>query len=92
MKIGNDITDYIPVPTMGEILQKEFMTPMKISADELAQKTKIPVSALQNILRDQLELTGDVSLELERYFGLSEGYLIDMQHDIAIRELKNQSQ
>ena len=44
--------DYIATPTMGEILQEEFMEPMNISAYKLAQERKTPG---RNIPRDLKE-------------------------------------
>ena len=37
------MTGYIDTPTIGEILQEEFMEPMDISAYKLAQEIHVPV-------------------------------------------------
>ena len=44
------MTGYIDTPTIGEILQEEFMEPMDISAYKLAQEIHVPVSRIQDIL------------------------------------------
>jgi len=44
------MSDYIPTPTMGEILREEFMEPMNLSAYRLAQEIHVPVSRIQAIL------------------------------------------
>ena len=41
------MSDYIPAPTMGEILREEFMEPMNLSAYRLAQEIHVPVSRIQ---------------------------------------------
>ena len=56
--------DYIATPTMGEILQEEFMEPMNISAYKLAQEIHVPVSRVQDILHDRRKVTPDTSLRL----------------------------
>ncbi len=82
------MTKYIETPTMGEILQEEFMTPLGISAYRLAQETHVPVSRIQDILHGRRKVTADTSLRLGRFFGLSEKFFLDIQNDIDIRELK----
>ena len=82
------MTDYINVPTIGEILQEEFMEPMSISAYKLAQEIHVPVSRIQDILHNRRKITADTSLRLAKFFGVSDKYFLDMQNDIDIRNLK----
>lgn len=82
------MTESIMTPTIGEILQEEFMTPMGISAYRLAQDIHVPVSRIQDILHGRRKVTADTSLRLARYFGVSDKYFLDMQNDIDIRTLK----
>ena len=82
------MTSYIDTPTIGEILQEEFMEPMDISAYRLAQEIHVPVSRIQDILHDRRKITADTSLRLAQYFGVSDRYFLDMQNDIDIRNLK----
>lgn len=82
------MADYIMTPTMGEILQEEFMEPMNISAYKLAQEIHVPVSRIQDILHDRRKITADTSLRLAKFFGVSDKYFLDMQNDIDIRNLK----
>lgn len=80
--------NHIGVPTIGEILQEEFMGPMDISAYKLAQEIHVPISKIQDILHDRRKITADTSLRLAKYFGVSDRYFLDMQNDIDIRNLK----
>ena len=80
--------DFITPPTIGEILQEEFMAPMNISAYRLAQEIHVPVSRIQDILHDRRKITADTSLRLAKFFGVSDKYFLDMQTDIDIRNLK----
>ena len=81
--------NYIETPTIGEILQEEFMEPMGISAYRLAQDIHVPTSRVQDILHGRRKITADTSLRLAKFFGVSDGYFLDMQNDIDIRNLKN---
>ena len=82
------MTEYIPIPKMSEILQEEFMEPMGISAYKLANAIHVPVSRIQDILHDRRKITADTSLRLGQYFGVSDRYFLDMQHDLDVRELR----
>ena len=65
---------YITAPKMSEILWEEFMEPMGISAYKLAKEIHVPVSRIQDILHDRRKITADTSLQLARYFGVSDRY------------------
>jgi addiction module HigA family antidote len=82
------MTNYIPTPTIGEILKEEFMEPLNLSAYKLAQSIHVPTSRIQDILHDRRKITADTSLRLAKFFGVSDRYFLDMQNDIDIRNLK----
>jgi len=80
----------IPTPTIGDILQEEFMVPMNISAYKLAQDIHVPTSRIQDILHGRRKITADTSLRFAKYFGVSDTYFLDMQNDIDIRNMKQE--
>ena len=82
------MSDYIPTPTMSEILKEEFMEPMNLSAYRLAKEIHVPVSRIQAILNGGRKITADTSLRLAKFFGVSDRYFLDLQNDLDIRELK----
>lgn len=88
------MSDYIETPTIGEILNEEFLIPLGISAYKLAQEINVPTSRIQDILHDRRKITVDTSLRLGKFFGLSDGYFMALQNDIDLRnariELKSQ--
>ena len=53
------MADFIPTPTIGEILQEEFLEPMNLSAYKLAQEIHVPVSRIQDILHNRRKITAD---------------------------------
>lgn len=79
---------YIETPTIGEILQEEFMEPMGFTAYKLAQEIHVPTSRIQDILHGRRKITADTSLRLAKLFGVSDGYFLDMQNEIDMRNLK----
>ncbi len=78
----------IETPSIGEILQEEFMIPMGLSAYKLAQDIKVPVSRIQDILHGRRKITADTSLRLAKLFGVSDAYFLNMQNEIDMRNLK----
>ena len=78
----------IPTPTIGEILQEEFLVPMGISAYKLAHDIHVPTSRIQDIIHNRRKITADTSLRLAKYFGVTDKYFLDMQNDIDIRNMK----
>ena len=82
------MADFIPTPTMSEILKEEFMEPMNLSAYRLAKEIRVPVSRIQAILNGGRKITADTSLRLAKFFGVSDRYFLDIQNDIDMRNLK----
>lgn len=65
---------------------------MGISAYKLAKEIKVPTSRVQDILHGRRQITPDTSIRLGRYFGVSDGYFLNIQVEISLRrEEKNQN-
>jgi addiction module HigA family antidote len=79
---------HIKTPTIGEILNEEFFSPMGLSAYKVAQAINVPVSRIQDILHDRRRISVDTSLRLAKFLGVSDDYFISLQDDIDIRNLK----
>ena len=43
---------------------------------------------IQDILHNRRKITAETSIRLGKYFGLSDGYFLNLQCDIDIREAK----
>ena len=82
------MSDFIETPTIGEILNEEFLIPLGISAYKLAQEINVPPSRIQDILHNRRKITVDTSLRLAKFFSLSDGYFMSLQDDIDIRNAK----
>ena len=80
----------IEIPTVGEILKDEFMTPFGLSAYRLAIDIGVPVSRIQDILHNRRNITAETSIRLGKYFGLSETYFLKLQtdYDVMIAKCK----
>lgn len=70
----------------GEILNEEFLIPMKISAYRLAKETFIPQTRVSEILKGNRKITADTALRLSRFFGNSPKFWLELQNDYDLEE------
>lgn len=80
--------NFIETPTIGEILNEEFLLPLEISAYKLAKEIDVPTSRIQDILHNRRKITVDTSLRLAKFFGLSDSYFLTLQNDIDLRNAR----
>jgi antitoxin HigA-1 len=76
-----------PIPP-GEILQEEFMKPLRISINRLARDIDVPPNRISAIIRGRRAITADTALRLGKYFGISPEIWLDLQSDYDIRVLR----
>ena len=65
----------------GEQLREEFMKPLGLSAYRLAKEMDVPVSRVQDLVRERRAVTGDTALRLARYFGTTPEFWLNLQRD-----------
>lgn len=82
------MTNYIELPTVGEILQEEFMELYGLSQNALARAIHVPPNRIHQILKGTRRVTADTDLRLTKFFGLSEGFFIRIQDEIELRKAK----
>ena len=72
----------------GEILLKEFLTPIGLSQYRLARGIGVPPQCISEIVAGKRSVTADTDLRLCRFFGLSNGYWLRVQaaHDKEVAE------
>lgn len=75
MNIVKDIDNIHP----GEILNEEFLVPMKISQYRLAKDLNIPATRVSEIIKGRRRITADTALRLSKYFGTSARFWLSLQ-------------
>ncbi len=73
----------------GEILMEEFLMPMGLSQNMLANDIGVPPRRINEIIHGKRRITADTALRLSRYFkmtpqfwlGLQMDYDLDMEED-----------
>ena len=53
----------------GEILREDFLAPLGMSVNGLAQALRVPATRLHEIVKERRAVTPDTALRLARYFG-----------------------
>ena len=70
----------------GEILQEEFLNPLKITAYKLSKDIRIPQNRISEILKGNRRITADTALRLSAFFGNSAKFWLGLQNDFDIEE------
>jgi addiction module HigA family antidote len=69
----------------GEILREEYLGPMGMSANALAQAIDVPANRVSDIIRERRSLTADTASRLARAFGTSVEFWLHMQQSYDLR-------
>ncbi|MES2732629.1 MAG: HigA family addiction module antitoxin [Bacteroidota bacterium] len=70
----------------GEVLQKEFLIPLEISAYKLAKAIGIPQTRISEILNGRRRITANTALRLSYYFGTTPKFWLGLQDDYDLEE------
>jgi addiction module HigA family antidote len=71
--------DRLPPIHPGEILREEFLSPLGMSANELALALRVPATRINDIVNEKRDITADTALRLSRYFGTTPKFWTNMQ-------------
>ena len=63
----------------GEILLEEFLEPLKLSQNRLANAIGVPPLRINEIVLGKRRITADTALRMSRYFGTSERFWMNLQ-------------
>ncbi len=76
----------IPNIHPGEILEEEFLIPLKITAYRLAKETGIPQTRISQIIKANRSITADTAIRLSKFFGTSPQFWLGLQNDYDLEE------
>ena len=70
----------------GDILLREFMEPLNISANALAKAMKVPANRITGILKGSRNITADTALRLQAAFGVSAAFWMGIQSQYNLEQ------
>ena len=75
----------------GEILRDDFLIPLNMSANALAQALHVTPARINDIVRERRGITADTALRLARYFGGDAQSWLNLQatFDLRSTEISN---
>jgi addiction module HigA family antidote len=72
----------------GEVLREDFLSPLGLSVNALAQALRVPATRLHEIVKERRAVTPDTALRLARYFGGDAQSWLNLQasYDLKVAE------
>ena len=74
----------------GEILLEEFLKPLGMSMNKLAEALRVPANRITQIVEGRRGVTGETALRLARYFGTSAEFWLGLQRDYDLQVARDE--
>lgn len=78
---STSMTERLRPVTPGELLEEDFLLPLRVSQSRLSREIKVPRQRISDIVAGRQSMTTGVDSRLCRFFGLSEGYWLRAQQE-----------
>lgn len=74
----------------GVMLKEDFLDPLGVSQHRLAQAIGVPPRRINEIVHGTRRISVDTALRLSRFFGMSDGFWVNLQghYDIEVEKDK----
>jgi len=76
-------------PPPGQILAKEYLQPLNISADNLSQNIGISMNTVDSLLKGETPVGVELSLRLARYFSTAPDFWVHLQLDHDMEQARH---
>jgi antitoxin HigA-1 len=63
----------------GEMLAEDFLLPMQIDEQQLAESIHVPHERIKEIISDRKSINPSIALRLAKYFGMSADFWMNLQ-------------
>jgi len=80
--------DRLHNPHAGEMLASEFMEPLQLDVEALAEAINVKSSRLEALINGVRAVDAELDLRLSRYFQMSEGFFLRLQNSYELLEAK----
>jgi addiction module HigA family antidote len=78
-----------PIPP-GETLMEDFLEPLGISMNKLSRDIDVPPNRISGIIHGKRAITPDTALRLQRYFGVSARFWLNLQTEYDLRKTQRE--
>lgn len=75
----------------GEILEKDFLEPMGITAYRLSKSIGVQQTRISQIIKGKMSVTANMATRLAKFFGTSAEVWMNLQSQYEIRKAKEQN-
>ncbi|MEQ9403547.1 MAG: HigA family addiction module antitoxin [Cyclobacteriaceae bacterium] len=75
----------------GEILERDFLEPMGITAYRLSKSIGVQQTRISQIIKGKMSITADMATRLAKFFGTSAEVWMNLQSQYEIRETKQKN-
>jgi len=74
----------------GEVLREEFLVPLKMSANALAMRLRVPAPRINDVVREKRGVSVDTALRLARFFNNTPEFWLNLQisYDLKVTKSK----
>jgi antitoxin HigA-1 len=76
----------------GEVLREEFLVPLGMSVNALAKALHVHPPRLNEIVLEERGISADTAVRLERYFGASAQFWLNLQTAYDLRKVEQSPQ
>ena len=83
-------TKLLPPIHPGEILLEEFLKPLGMSMNRLAEELHVPANRITQVVQGRRSVTGETALRLARYFDNSPEFWLGMQKDYDLQVARDE--
>jgi antitoxin HigA-1 len=85
---GEPTGELLPNPTPGHLLQTEFLEPLGITPQRLAEEIHLPQDQIDALLDGREPITVDMALRLTRFLRMTTRFWLGLQVNYDIDELR----
>ena len=79
-----DLTNIHP----GEILEKEFLEPLEITAYKLSKSIGVQQTRISLIIKGEKGITADTAIRFSKFFGTSPEFWMNLQREYDLRKAR----
>jgi addiction module HigA family antidote len=74
----------------GEVLREEFLVPLEMSANRLAQLLEVPANRITEIVGERRAITAETALRLSRAFDTTPEFWLNLQQAYELRSVEKE--